>query len=269
MSEPDDDLAPSVSLEVIRVKSGEAAADLQSVASEVPCTIVGNAVELATLSCSPAHLRELAAGFLLSSGFIAGAEEILGLSVDATSWTVNCRLSRTPAVDQIERRLYAPGCGKGLVYASASEAFARGPLDSPLRVTPGQVSGLAQWLQHCSELFRETGGVHTAAISLRGELPEAAIDDVARHCAVDKVIGRHLLARLGFGETLLASSGRISSDIVSKARRAGIPILVARGAPTHQAVLRARAWGLTLAGFARGRDFTLYSHPERVESERR
>lgn len=87
----------------------------------------------------------------------------------------------------------------------------------------------------------------------------------ARHCAVDKVIGRRLLAGGGFDGTVLVCSGRISSDVLHKARRAGIAIVVARGGPTHQAVLRAREQGITLIGFARGADFTVYSRADRID----
>jgi FdhD protein len=264
MPPEDDELTCSLQVDVVRMKGGVGVAAVQPVATEVPCTIIGNGVEIATLLCSPSHLKELAVGFLLSSAFIHDAADVHALTVDTTHWTVTCTLSQTPAPERLARRMYTSGCGRGVVYADLSEAGTRQPLASPLRLTAVQVASLARWLQHCSALYRDTGGTHTAAISEAGALPGESIDDVARHCAVDKVIGRRLLDGKSFDQTVLICSGRISAEIISKARRAEIAILVSRGGPTHQAILRARDAGITLIGFARGADFTVYSHAERV-----
>jgi len=161
--------------------------------------------------------------------------------------------------------MYTSGCGRGIVFASLADDAGRQPLASRLHISPAQITALAMWLQSCSALFRETGCVHAAAISDGGELPLVAHEDVARHCAVDKAIGARLLAGGSFAAAALVSSGRTSAEILSKARRAGIAVIVSRGGPTHQAVLRARELGITLVGFARGSGFTVYSHPERVE----
>jgi FdhD protein len=259
-----DDFGPRVDIDVLRRRHGVVAETVQPVATEVPCTIVGNGVEVATLLCSPAHLEELAVGFLFSSALINAREDILATSVDPARWTVTCKLSRTPAPELMARRMYTSGCGRGIIYSSLSETGLRQPLDSPTRLSPEQIAGLARWLQHCSALFRDTGAVHSAALSDQGAIPRECIDDVARHCAVDKVIGRRILAGEPFEGTVLVCSGRISSEILHKARRAGIAVVVARGGPTHQAVLRARELGITLIGFARGEDFTIYSRAERV-----
>lgn len=260
-----DDLGASIPVPVVRLRRGVAAEVTQAVATEVPCTIIANGVEVATLLCSPSDLKALAVGFLYSSAFINAVDDVLAATVDTTRWIVTCKLSRTPAPDLMTRRMYTPGCGRGVVYSSLSETGVKQPLTTPERLSPSQIAGLARWLQQCSPLFRDTGGVHSAAISDRGALPPACIDDIARHCAVDKVIGSRLLEAKGFDGAVLMCSGRISSEILHKARRAGIAIVVSRGGPTHQAVLRARALGITLIGFARGEDFTVYSHPDRVD----
>jgi FdhD protein len=202
--------------------------------------------------------------FMYSSGFIASFNEVNELHVDSQRWVVTCSLARTPDPDLLTRRVYTAGCGKGVMYADLSELASRGPLQSPLQVDAGSIVKLATWLQHCSALYRDTGTVHSAALSIAGAAPQAAIDDVGRHNAVDKVIGEHLMRAAGFADVVLICSGRISSEILHKARKAGIPMVVARGAPTHQAVLRARDMGVTVVGFARGGRFTVYSHSERI-----
>jgi FdhD protein len=260
-----DDFDSSVDVNVVRSRRGVAAEAKQPVATEIPCTIIGNGVEVATLLCSPSDLKELAVGFLYASAFINTIDDIRTATVDTTRWVVACELTRTPAPDLMTRRMYTPGCGRGVMYSSLSETGVRQPLISPERLAPSQIAGLARWLQQCSSLFRSTGGVHSAAISDRGALPQTCIDDIARHCAVDKVIGRWLLEGRRFEGTVLVCSGRISSEILHKARRAGIAMVISRGGPTHQAVLRARELGITLIGFARGEDFTVYAHPDRVD----
>lgn len=258
-------LGPRVEIDVARLQHGVLTETVQPVAAEVPCTIFGNGVEVATLQCSPSHLEELAVGFLYASAFISAAEDVRRVTVDTTRWTVSCELSRTPAPDLMAGRMFTSGCGRGVVYSSVSETGLRQPLESQLRLTPAQIAGLARWLQQSSSLFRDTGAVHSAALSDRGALPRESIDDVARHCAVDKVIGQRLLAGESFAGAILVCSGRISSDVLHKARRAGLAIIVARGGPTHQAVLRAREVGITLVGFARGADFTVYSRADRID----
>ncbi len=259
-----EEFGPSVRVDVVRVRRGIGTEALQPIATEVPCTITGNGVEVATLLCSPSDLKALAAGFLFSSGFINAAEDLKAVTVDETRWVVACDLDRTPSRDLLARRMYTPGCGRGVVYSSSSEAAVRQPLETSARLSPAQVGSLARWLQQCSPLFRSTGGVHSAAISDQGEIPVDCVDDIARHCAVDKVIGKRLLDGRSFDGAVLLCSGRISSEILHKARRAGIAIVISRGGPTHQAVLRAKSLGITLVGFARGEDFTVYSHPERI-----
>jgi FdhD protein len=106
--------------------------------------------------------------------------------------------------------------------------------------------------------------VHTVALSEEGRDPDLIRDDVGRHNAADKVVGRALSLGVDLGRTAMITSGRISSEIVHKGRRAGVPVLISLGAPTHQAVLLARDMNLTLIGFARQSRFSIFSAPERI-----
>lgn len=258
------ELGPSVQIRTSRTREGQLETVDRAVATEVPCTIEANGVELATLQCTPMHLRELAVGFVHSSGFATSLASIKSIDLDTRRWVVMVELTRAPDAAVLRKRIFTAGCGKGVVYADLAELSARRPLESEMRITSTAIAELSRWLQHCSELYRETGAVHTAALSVTGRIPEAAFDDIGRHNAVDKVIGAHLLQDLSFGNTALVCSGRTSSEILTKARKAGIAVTIARGAPTHQTVLRARQMGITVIGFARGGQFTIYSHPERV-----
>ncbi|MBD3418660.1 MAG: formate dehydrogenase accessory sulfurtransferase FdhD [Chitinivibrionales bacterium] len=262
--ETNDALGPSYDVEVVKVKSGMTGRETIAIATEIPFTIVANDQELATLMCTPGHLLELATGFLFTSGFIHHTNELHQFHLDEKSWRAEVRIARNPDPKLTQKRLYTAGCGKGVMYAGVVELAAKQPLESNLTVTVGQLRVLLHWLQHCSALYKSTGGIHTSALSVQGEVPDSHIDDIGRHNAVDKVIGTALADNVSFADTVLISSGRTSTEILHKAKIAGIPITLARGAPTHQTVLKAREMNITVIGFARSGGFTIFTHPERV-----
>ncbi|MBN1984346.1 MAG: formate dehydrogenase accessory sulfurtransferase FdhD [Chitinivibrionales bacterium] len=261
------ELGPSMNMDVVRLKEGRFIKTEQPVATEVPLTIYGNGVEIATLLCLPTHCEQLVTGFLFTSAFIKSIDEVVAINVDTARWTATCELTRTPDAAMMSKRLFTPGCGRGVMFTSLAETGLRQVLQSTLRLSASRILDLARWLQQCSSIFNETGGVHTAALSKAGLPPQDHIDDIGRHNAVDKVIGKHLMETGDFSETVLVCSGRTSSEILHKVRRAGIPVVVSRGGPTHQSVLKARDQGITLVGFARSGGFTVYSHKERIDCD--
>ena len=253
-------------MRAFRVKDGAGEWREQDIATEVPFTIIVNEVELATMLCSPADLTALTYGFLFASGFIRSCDELLECIIDTTRWVAHAKLAQPPDPDLIGKRVYTSGCGKGVMYGSLIELASRRLPPSGLCVTISQVTACVAWLHQASELYRSTGGVHTAALCEPGVDPEVAMDDIGRHNAVDKVIGWALQNACKLAGRILITSGRVSSEILHKAARAGIPVIVARGAPTHQAVLRAAEAGVMIVGFARGTGFTVYSHEERLRA---
>lgn len=259
-----DELGPVFEVEGIRYSSGAFSDSTLPVPTEVPVTILANDTEVATLMCTPTDLQVMAFGFLFSAGLIRTSREILECRVDSVRWVVACQLTRTPDLALLDKRVYTSGCGKGVMYANIVELSDRRPLESQTSVTPRQIGELASALQGASPLYRRTRGVHTAALSAAGALPEHWFDDVGRHNAVDKAIGDGLRRSADFGRCVLISSGRTSAEILQKARRAGIPMCISRSVPTHQSVLRARDTGVTLVGQAVGSGFVVYSHPDRV-----
>lgn len=258
-------LATSVDFTAVRVEPDGTQTTTVSVATEVPLTIIANGTEIATLMCSPSDLKEMAYGFLFTSGVISKASDITSYRCDTEKWLAELILSSEFDPKMLGKRLYTSGCGKGVMYADVVELSGRRPLQSDFCVSRGSVLECMQWLQGASPLYRATGGVHSAALSVDGALPECAIDDVGRHNAVDKVIGTALLRDISFEHTMLMCTGRISSDILHKARRCATPVVLSRGAPTHQTLLLANDMGITVVGFARGGRFTIYSHSNRVE----
>jgi len=249
---------------VVCFKGGKRESVRQPIATEVPCTIQVNGDELGTMLCTPANLKEFAVGYLFTSGLIQGVEEVLDFYCDETIWRLD--ISTTHRIDPVllGKRIYTSGCGKGVMYDNMINLSARHPLDTTFSMYPERLVVCMRWLLGCSQLHRETHGVHTVAISLNGDIPEIYFDDIGRHNAVDKAVGHCLLQGIDLSRAILMGTGRISSEILQKVKRAGIPLLLSRGAPTHQTVLQARDMGVTVVGFARGGNFTVYTHAERV-----
>lgn len=255
---------PSVEMDVVKLKNGKVIKTGDNIATEIPFTINANETEIATLLCSPVNLKELTYGFIYTSGFIKSIKEIRSFSMDTAQWTASVELENMPEHSLMEKRLYTSGCGKGILYSSITEIAYRQTIENDMTINSSQVTSITKWFQHCSGLFQKTGAVHTAALSIKGCNPEIFFDDVGRHNAVDKVIGKALMDGIDFSEAILVSSGRTSSEILQKARACGIAINISRGAPTHQTVLRARDMGITVIGFARSINFTIYSNEERI-----
>jgi FdhD protein len=231
------------------------------VAVEEPLEIRVDGAPLAVTMRTPGHDEELALGFLLSEGLIDGPRAA-GLTDDLAANVIEVAgpLRRDPGA----RRFYTTSscgvCGKGALAEVAVDAppAAPGP-----RVHRGLLAQLPDRLRQPA--FERTGGVHaTGLFSARGDLVLVR-EDVGRHNAFDKVVGRALLEGLvplhGY---MLCVSGRLSFELVQKAAVAGAPILVGVGAPSSLAIELAADRGLTLAGFARGGTVNVYTGAERV-----
>jgi FdhD protein len=231
------------------------------VAVEEPLEIRVDGRALAVTMRTPGHDDELALGFLFGEGLIDGPRDA-GPPGDlgANAVEVSGPLTRDPG----ERRFYTSSscgvCGKGAIE---EVAVASAPVSTGPRISRELMAALPERLRQPT--FKRTGGLHaTGLFDASGELLVAR-EDVGRHNAMDKVIGRALLeGEVPLGERLLCVSGRLSFELVQKAAVAGAPVLVGVGAPSSLAVEVAGDRGITLAGFARQGRVNVYTRPERV-----
>ena len=232
-----------------------------TVAVEEPLEIRVDGNPLAVTMRTPGHDEELALGFLYGEGLIDGPRDV-GLTEDFAANTVEVRgpLTREPG----ERRFYTTSscgvCGKGALEEVAVHSA---PLPDGPAVARSLVADLPNRLEQPA--FGHTGGVHaTGLFTAAGELLHTR-EDVGRHNAMDKVVGRALLDGIvPLGERILCVSGRLSFELVQKAAVAGAPILVGVGAPSSLAISLADDRGLTLCGFARRGRMNVYTHPQRI-----
>ncbi len=233
------------------------------VAVEEPLEIRIGGEPVAVTMRTPGHDEELALGFCLSEGLRpAGAR----LPDDLAANTVDVD---APGFDpeRLRRSFYTSSscgvCGKGALEAVAVEAPR---VESQLRVSLALVASLPGRLREAQATFAATGGLHaTGLFSAAGELLVAR-EDVGRHNALDKIVGRAFLdGLLPLAENVLCVSGRLSFELVQKAAVAGCPVLVAVGAPSSLAVELAADRGVTLCGFVRNGAANVYTEPWRIE----
>jgi FdhD protein len=234
---------------------------LDAVAIEEPLEIRVDGRPLTVTMRTPGNDDELALGFLYGEGLIDGPRPA-GPTADFAANTIEVSgpLLRDPG----ERRFYTTSscgvCGKGALeqVAVTSAPIADGPA-VPRELLAGLPDRLAQ------PGFERTGGLHaTGLFTAEGELMISR-EDVGRHNAMDKVVGRALLDGLvPLEDRILCVSGRLSFELVQKAAVAGVPFLVGVSAPSSLAVSLADDRGITLCGFARGGRINVYTHPERV-----
>lgn len=220
--------------------------------------------EIISFLCSPTMLKELVVGFVMSEGLFKGKgklcpEEILIEEGSSGNSDIEAHLFIETDIEDHPATVTS-GCAKGLTFLSDKETV---PIEDELRIRPEPVFDLFREFQKRSDLYRLTGGAHSAALSDGKEIIVFS-EDIGRHNAVDKIIGHCLLNNITTKGKILLSSGRLSSEIANKAIRAAIPILVSRTAPTSMAVEIAEKNNLTIIGFLRGSRFTIYSHSERV-----
>jgi FdhD protein len=233
------------------------------VAVEEPLEIRVDGEPLAVTMRSPGHDEELALGFLYTEGLIGEAHEA-GPTEDFAGNVVEVAgpLRRDPG----RRRFYTTSscgvCGKGALEEVAVDSA---PLPPGPVVPRSLLAALPESLEQPGH--RRTGGLHATGLFAADGTPILAREDVGRHNAMDKVIGRALLdGTVPLGERILCVSGRLSFELVQKAAVAGAPILVGVGAPSSLAIALAEDRGITLCGFARGTRVNVYTHPERVSS---
>jgi FdhD protein len=250
-------------IQITRFTGNEGSIIQDEIVRERALTIILNGEELVTLLCSPGEFDHLTAGYLASEDIISSAADIKNLSVNESTAVVRIdTVSEAPTV-QTYKRVISSGCGRGAALYSAADITSLKPVTSKLNVIPSQIYQLIRDFQHHSELFKETGGVHSAAIA-GPESIEFFTDDIGRHNAVDRLFGRALLEKLDFSTKMLLTSGRISSEIVSKVARRNIGLLVSRSAPTSSAIELSERLNITLIGFVRGERMNVYAHPERI-----
>jgi FdhD protein len=232
-----------------------------SVIEEAIVEVVLNGRTLVRAGCLPEALEDFALGFLASEGLIHSPADVESLAVLLPEKRIEVRAAVDPdlLVKFRERLALSTGCGRGA--SAVAEGLPR--VSSEATFNPDDLSERMKEMDHASTLFRETGGVHAAAAT-DGRTLLAFAEDLGRHNAVDKVLGRCLREGRALAALAILSTGRLSGDILAKAARVGVPVVASRGAVTSLAIELAGPADIATVGFARAGRMNVYTAPWRL-----
>jgi len=261
---------------VTRVRDGARLVEVDRAATEEPLEVRLHGRSFAVIMRTPGADRELAAGFLLAEAVIHSARDLAAIehcadpmAADGNIVNVTMAGGAAESLDRIlaGRRQVTTNsscglCGRVTIESLRADAP---PVACDWTIDRATLAALPGRLRQAQTVFDETGGLHAAGLFRSDGSTETVAEDVGRHNAVDKVIGRMLLGeQLPLSDHILFVSGRTSYEIVQKAFLAGIPVVGAVSAPSTLAVDLAQEAGVTLVGFVRGDGFNIYAHPDRI-----
>ena len=228
---------------------------------ETPVSLTVNGEVWLSFMCTPINLEALSVGFLYNEGIIESMAEVADARVCEHGDNVDVWLHHAAEQPTSWRR--TSGCTGGVtavdLLAKPNVSFDR----NSLKLSPEAIGQLVEMLFESQSLYRETGGVHTSALS-DGEKVLLSAEDIGRHNTLDKIAGLCLMNNVNSADRILVTTGRISSEMLQKAARLQVPILISRTSPSSLSIEMAERYGITLIGYARKHRFNVYSRGERV-----
>jgi FdhD protein len=238
----------------LTVRGGRTSEVAAEVVREQPLTVYVNGEKFLTLLCSPMMLEALVLGYLWMEKVIAAREEVVGLDVSPVDGRADVTLSGPVTLPS--ERILTSGCGGGITFRIDHREFPR--LRSGLVVRSAQLADGMKQLFAAATHYQQSRGIHGAGL-YDGERLLLAAEDVGRHNAVDKVKGQALLDGIETRDRILLSTGRISSEMLLKAARMGVPVVASRTSPTDMAVALAEQLNVTVCGYVRPDSLNVYA----------
>lgn len=252
---------------VVKIENGESSCISELVVCEYPLTIYLNGKKIATLLCSPEKLKELTLGFLSTEGIIESLEDIKYFKLDDVKALVEVE---TFDKSVFRKSFYSKKVELDNIKDNNIKDFTNflqcvdcTPVVSKITLKANKVFEFMKKNLDFSEIFKKTGGLHCVALSDTEDIIIIS-EDVARHNALDKVVGEGLLKKTFFKDKILILSGRVSLEMLLKAAKLQIPVIISKSAPTSLSVSLAKKLNITLVGFVRGNKMNIYSGEERI-----
>ncbi len=230
---------------------------------ERPLTLYLNAQEIVTMMTIGDHPEELAIGYLLNQGMLKPGDAVTGVDVDAELDVVVVRTdSRTNFEDKLKKRTQTSGCAQGTAFGDLMEVIEGIELPKA-EVRTSWLYRLAHSINTTPSLYLEAGAIH-GCVLCQGDRPLVYMEDVGRHNAIDKIAGYMFRHKIDPADKIFYTTGRLTSEMVIKTVRMGIPVLASRSGFTVWGVELARQAGLTLIGRMRGKRFLALAGAERI-----
>ena len=254
-------MAPSLTYNIARIAQGRRKHCLRRVVAEQLLRVRINGRDLATLVCSPHQLNFLLAGFLRLQGLADSLDEIQALGICAEAGVAEVWLKNSLPAQWLPT--LTSGCGGGIVYNLPQQLLLESQ-PTPWRFRYDSLLLLLGQLAKRAELYREHGGIHSAAVGDEDGLLLFA-EDLGRHNTLDRLAGEAWFQQLDLRGRMLVTSGRVSSEMVVKAARLGIGLIASRSSPTDRAIELCEQAGITLIGYLRGESMEIFSHPQQLQ----
>lgn len=254
-------LEPRKPIQYIQFDTNEDKTIASSTIVESPVSLTVNGEVWVSLMCTPVHLEALAVGFLFNEGVIDSMADVADVRVCEHGDNVDIWLTHTP--EKPTKWTRTSGCSGGMTAVDSITRPKSAAALNGLALPASQIGKLVDMLFDAQDLYRETGGVHTSALT-DGEKIILSAEDIGRHNTLDKIAGLCLMQNILPEKRILITTGRISSEMLQKAVRFGASILISRTSPSSLSIELAEKWGITLIGYARRNRFNLYAHPERI-----
>ena len=235
-----------------------------TVVTERAITLFLNAREIVTVMTIGDHPELLAVGYLLNQNMLQPDDEITAVEYDDDIATVVVRTKRqTDYEEKLKKKVQTSGCAQGTVFGDLMEAFDTITLSKDARLRTSWLYALTKAINTEPSLYLKAGAIHGCVLA-RADKMIVYVEDVGRHNAVDKIAGYMFLNKIAPADTIFYTTGRLTSEMVIKTVKMGIPILVSRSGFTAWGVDLARKAGLTLIGRARGKRFVALAGYERL-----
>jgi FdhD protein len=233
---------------------------------EIPLALYLNDRKVITIACAGLYVEELAVGFLRSEGFLRTREDVAAVDVSPDRMQVRIATAagrEIPTPETETGRTLASSGARG--FGRPMEELPAGPLSAATPLAPEAIIDLMERFLEKARLHEETGGTHAAALARNGEIL-AVREDIGRHNTIDMLGGYALLHGVDCRDAVILRTGRVSSEIVHKIRRLGVPLVCSLSVPTTEAVEIAQGAGMTLIGSIRRGRMKIYTHgKERVQ----
>jgi formate dehydrogenase accessory protein FdhD len=249
-------------MKIARIKDGISSDVEDEVIVDTFLTVSLNDKHIASFICSPGFEEEAAVGYLFSSGILNSINQVK--KVIKKEYNVDVQTMEFMSTPNSTETVITSACGTPEEWLKLRKGFKLPRIESSLTVRSTIITSAIRRLNELSEIFRRTGGTHAAALFESDGRLICSAEDVSRHVAIDKVIGKGLMSKTDLKNSFLVSTGRLASDMVVKAVYAGIPIVASLAAPFSSGIQLAEATGITLVGFVRGNRMNIYTYPERV-----